>query len=236
MKNFARAIGAFLLLVICFVLWYAVASDYGDSVASGTYHFARGDERSTLTLKPDHSFQQQLNREGRTERSEGTWRRSGMAGIEFSKEFLTISGQEIHSDGTSFGEMHKTLGLLVSIVLRQYQVVWYGRVDPSNGDAVSGTYAGDEPGVPTTLILKPNHTFEQTVTHLGVEKHAVGSWSLNQNGDIVFSKAFLKNSGEPLREDETASAGNPNGSNLQIDIAVATDSGPPTFQKRQLVW
>jgi hypothetical protein len=236
MKNFARGIGALVLLVICLVLWYAVASDYGDGVASGTYHFARGDERSTLTLKPDHSFQQELNRQGQAERSEGTWRRSGMAGIEFSKEFLRVSGQEIHSDGTAFGEMQKTLGFLVSIVLSQYQVVWYGRIDPSNGDAISGTYAGDEPGVRATLLLKPDHTFEQRITNHGVEKHAVGSWSLNHNGDIVFSTAFLKTSGESLGENEIASAWNPKGSNLQTEIAVAADSGSPTFRKRQFLW
>jgi hypothetical protein len=232
MKIFVRTFGVFVLLVTGFVFWYVVASDYGDSVVSGTYYFSRGDEKSTLTLNPDHSFKQELNRQGKTEVSEGSWRRSGMGGIDFSKEFLRITGQELHPDGTSFGEIHKTLGFLVSINLRQYWVVWYGRVDPSNGDTVNGKYAGDEPGMPTTLVLKADHTFEQTITNHGVEKHAAGSWSLNQNGDIVFSEAFLKTSGESLREDETASAWNPKGSNLQIQIESRYDA--PIFRKKQL--
>jgi hypothetical protein len=49
------------LLVVCSALWYMVAADYGDGVASGTYHFANDDETSTLVLKPDHSFRQELS-------------------------------------------------------------------------------------------------------------------------------------------------------------------------------
>ena len=183
MKNVVRTIGVFLLLIVGFVFWYAVASDYSDSVASGTYYFSRGAERSTLTLNSDHSFKQELNRQGKTEMSEGSWRRLGMGGIEFSKEFLRVTGQELLPDGTSFGEIRKTLGFLVSIDLRQYWVVWYGRVDSSNGDAVAGTYKGDEPGMPATLALKADRTFEQTVTNRGIEKHAAGTWNLNHDGD-----------------------------------------------------
>lgn len=236
MKNLARVGGVFLLVFVCLVFWYVVASDYGDSVASGTYHLAQNGETSTLVLKPGHSFEQELSRSGRTEHAEGNWRRLGAGGISFSKEFLRISGQELDPDGTAFGDMHKRLGFLVSLSLRQHHVLWYSRVDSSSDKTVSGTYAGDEPGVPTTLVLEPDHTFEQTVSHFGVVKHAKGSWSFSQNGDIIFSKAFLKTSGESLREDETASAWNPKGSNLQIEIAVTSKSGVPTFHKRQFSW
>jgi hypothetical protein len=83
------------------------------------------------------------------------------------------------------------------------------------------------------LVLKPDHTFEQAINSLGVTKQAKGSWSLGQNGDIVFSKDFLKTSGEPLRNEETASAWNPKGTNLQVQIAVTSSSGVPTFRKSQ---
>lgn len=236
MKKLARVGGAFLLICLCFVSWYWVASDYSDGVVSGTYHFSQNGETSTLVIKPDHSFKQVLNHSGKTEHAEGKWHRVGEGGISFSKEFLRVSGQELDSDGTAFSDVHKALGFWVSLPLRQYHVLWYGRVDSSSGEAVSGTYAGDEPGVPTTLVLKPDHTFEQTVSHFGVTKHATGSWSFSQNGDIIFSKAFLKTSGEALREDETASAWNPKGSNLQIQITVNSKSGAPTFHKRQFPW
>ncbi len=227
---------AILLMVICFVFWYVIASDYGDSVVAGTYHLAQNGETSTLILKPDHIFQQELNRAGKTEHADGTWRRSGEGGIEFSKEFLMASGQEREPDGTGFGEIHKQLGFLVSIELRQYHVLWYGRVDPSPNDTVSGTYAGDEPDVPATLVLNPNHTFEQTVSPLGKIAHAEGSWSVGQSGEITFSKAFLKTSGQALTEDETATAGDLPGSNLQILISRTSKSGVPTYHKRQMPW
>jgi hypothetical protein len=51
--------GCLVVLVVSFVLWYVVASDYGDGVASGIYQFAENGESSTLVLKPDHRFQQE---------------------------------------------------------------------------------------------------------------------------------------------------------------------------------
>ena len=90
-----------LVLVVCFVVWFSVASDYGDSVASGTYHFARDRQTSTLILKPDHSFQQELSEHGEVKRANGAWHRVGEGGIEFSKEFLPVSGQEPGADGSA---------------------------------------------------------------------------------------------------------------------------------------
>jgi hypothetical protein len=236
MTNSARAWSVVVLLAICFVVWYVLASDYSDSVASGTYHLSQNDETSTLSLKSDHSFQQELSKHGRVERAAGAWRRVGEGGIAFSKEFLVVSGEEPGADGITYGHIHKRFGFLVSLTLSQYHVLWYGRVDPSPSNSVPGTYTGDEEGVAATLVLNPNHTFEQSVTSLGIMKQAKGTWNLTENGDIVFSKDFLKTSGEALREDETASAWNPKGSNLQIQIAVTSRSGVPTFRKSQFLW
>jgi hypothetical protein len=237
MRKLALIGGVVVLLFICFFLWGAVAMDYGYSVASGTYSLAENGETSTLVLKPDHTFQQILNHSGKLQHAEGTWRRFGEGGIAFSQQFLVLSGQELSAHGIAYAEMHKTLGLFVSLVLADYHVLWYGRVDASPDKTVTGTYAGDEEGVRATLTLKSDHTFEQVITHGGVEKHAKGSWSLNQSGDISFSKEFLKTSGESLRNDETASAWNPSGSNLQIEIAAVSKSGrPPTYHKKQFPW
>jgi hypothetical protein len=236
MTKLARAGGVVALLFLCFVIWYVIAADYSDKVASGSYHLSQNDETSTLILKSDHSFQQELSKHGRVERATGTWRRIGEGGIAFSKEFLTVSGQEPGADGTAYGEIHKRFGFLVSITLAQYHVLWYRRVDPSPSNSVPGTYTGDEEGIAATLVLDPNHTFEQSVSKLGVTKHAKGTWNLTENGDIVFSKDFLKTSGEALRNDETASAWNPKGSILQIQIAVNSKSGVPAFRKSEFLW
>jgi hypothetical protein len=236
MKTLARILAVPISIWLCFVLWWILASDYSDKTLSGTYYFSQDGLKSTLILKPDHTFQQELSQSGKMMHAEGSWRRLGEANIAFSKEFLSVPGQELGADGTPYGAFHKTLGFLISLTLSQYHVLWYGRVNPSTDNAVSGTYAGDEEGVPATLILKPDQTFDQTVTHSGITKHAQGRWSVSNNGDIVFSKDFLKTSGDPLTEHETASAWDPKGSNLQIQIAMTSGSGAPTFKKRQRPW
>jgi hypothetical protein len=83
------------------------------------------------------------------------------------------------------------------------------------------------------LVLRSDHTFEQTIITLGNRKQAKGSWSVSTSGDILFSKDFLKTSGEALGSDETATAWDPKGSNLQIQIAKTDNAGVPTFRKRQ---
>jgi len=217
--------------VAFFVFWYVV-SDYSDGVASGSYHLAQDGQTSTLVLKPDHTFQQELGEHGEIRRATGAWHRVGEGGIEFSKEFLAVAGQEPHADGSASADMHKDFGFFVSLSLRQYYVQWYGRVDPSSSNTVSGTYAGDEPGVSATLIVRPDHTFEQTIHTASSTNQAKGSWSVGQNGDIIFSKDFLKASGVSLSSNETASAWDPKGANnLQIRIAMTSRSGVPTFRK-----
>jgi hypothetical protein len=234
MKRLWILFACLFLLVVCFVAGYSVASDYGDGVASGTYHFSQDGQTSTLILKPDHSFQQELSEHGEVKRANGTWHRVGEGGVEFSKEFLAVYGQEPHADGTAFADLHKDFGFFVSLHLRQYYVQWYGKADPSASSGVSGTYAGDEPGVSATLVLKSDHTFEQTIHAVSITNQAKGSWSVGQNGDIVFSKDFLKASGQALSSNEMASAWEPKGSSLQIQIATVPVSGVPTFRKRQL--
>jgi hypothetical protein len=224
--------GCLFVLVIFFVLWY-VLSDYSDGVASGTYHFAQDGQTSILVLKPDHTFQQELGEHGEVKRATGTWHRVGEGGIEFSKEFLAVAGQEPHPDGSASADMHKDFGFFVFLGLSQSYVQWYGRVDPSPSNAVSGTYAGDEPGVSATLIMRPDHTFEQTIHTVSITNQAKGSWRVGQNGDIIFSKDFLKASGASLGNNETASAWDPKGGKyLQIQTVMTSRSGVPTFRKK----
>jgi len=85
------------------------------------------------------------------------------------------------------------------------------------------------------FLVREDHTFEQTVSHLGMEKHSEGTWSLSKSGDVLFSRGFLKTSGEALQKDETASADlNLRGSGLSIEVAMTSKSGVPTFRKKQL--
>jgi hypothetical protein len=243
MRNSGRARGFIGLLSVvgvvivgwlCFALWFAVASDYSDGVASGTYHLAQNGETSALVIRPDHSFQQELNRSGNIQHAEGTWRHvSSFGGLAFSREFLVVRGQELGADGSAYGDLNKLFGIFPrSITLKTYDIEWYGKVASVAGETVSGAYAGDEKGVPATLTLKPDHTFEQTVTHSAIAKHAQGTWNLSPTGDIVFSKSFIKSTGESVGEDETVSTVGGFGADIQIEIAVIPKLGVPTFRKR----
>jgi len=112
-------IGCWILLFFAaFWFWYMVAADYGYQAVSGTYRFQQGGESSTLILKRDRTFLQERNRQGEIERAQGVWHRSGEGGIEFSKEFLSISQVSPESDGFTYGEVQKSfLELIPSIVL-----------------------------------------------------------------------------------------------------------------------
>ena len=232
MKTWLMVIGGIFVALICLLAWVVAATDYGDSVATGTYTFERNGESSTLVLNPNHTFQQTRRRGNDEQQAKGTWRNVGEGGLSFSKEFLIVEGDEPEPDGTTFCDMHKKFGLFASLRLRQYHVLWYGKT--SAGDSPVGTYKGDEPNVIATLTLREDHSFTQTLTHDDVTKYAKGSWSQDSNGTVWFSKQFLKTSGESLAEDEIASSMDPRGSNLQIEVSLSEHVAEPVFQKRPL--
>ena len=91
------------------VLWYVVASDYGDGVISGTYELSLNGEKSSLELKPDRTFQQELNTFSKSSAPDWNWRRISAKPMIFSKEFLAISGQELGPHREAYGYIHKEL-------------------------------------------------------------------------------------------------------------------------------
>ena len=109
--------GCGVVLILAFLwCWYMVAADYSYRAVSGTYIFHGDGESSTLVLRQDQSFQQDLNRDGRIEHVRGTWRRIGEGGVVFSREFLKVKGQEVRSDGQADGEIEKRFaGFIPSI-------------------------------------------------------------------------------------------------------------------------
>lgn len=236
MKLFAQIVGAALLFLTLSVCWFIVASDYGDAVTSGTYSLAQQDERSTLVLRPDHTFTQEVRTPAQVRQAIGTRHRFGEGGVGFSKEFLALPGEEPALDGTSYADIEKRFGILVRLRLREYQVVWYGKTGTSTTSDVEGTYNSDEDGIQATLVMKPDHTFKQSVAGSARSAETNGTWHEDRDGSVVFSKEFLKGSGYSLDDSESAKALDPRGSNLQIEIAASSKSGVPTFYKKQFPW
>jgi len=112
------AVIAFLPFALLWV-WYSVAADYSYKAVAGTYTLQWNGESSTLVLKQDGSFQQELHQEGNLKHSQGTWRRIGEGGVVFSREFLNTPNQEVGQTGEIYGEVQKKLGLFLSIRISQ---------------------------------------------------------------------------------------------------------------------
>ena len=232
LKRLLLILSGLIAAYLCFTIWFVLASDYSDHVVIGEYHLHNGQERSTLILRPNHTFAQQVSHTGRTEMVEGTWRLFFQDGIAFSKSFLSVCGQDRSSDGTAYGNVRKALGIgPASIVLSQYHVLWYGRHDPLTSSPIAGAYVGDDEHAASTLRMNTDNTFQEAVTREGQTKQANGTWALDSRGDIVFSKEFLDVSGHPIGAEKTASAWNPKGADLQIVITVKSPAGTPIFHK-----
>ena len=116
-KRFSRAGLLLLLAILLFWTWYWRAADYTNNAIAGTYTYAGSGETSTLVLKRDQTFQQELNRGGASEHAQGTWRRYGESGIAFSKEFVPVATVKAESDGQTQGEVRKVFLELVPVII-----------------------------------------------------------------------------------------------------------------------
>lgn len=217
-KWIVRTGAAIFLFVAIAFSWFLIASDYSDAAASGTYQLRFASLNSDLVLRPDHTFKQQIKDAHGIRYATGTWYRFGEAGIHFSPDFLTLPGQQGgEEDGSGYAHMERGFGIFIRLDLPTYEVVRYDRTDRSTGDQF-GRYA--KGGIhPRTLALNSDHTFEQHEVGWMKIADARGTWGVDHNGGLVLSREFLKPSGQPLAEYETATAMEPPGSPfLQIEI------------------
>lgn len=116
MKKVAWLGGGVALCFLVWAFWYLEAGNIGESSIAGTYTIAADGDSSVLVLKPDHTFRQELVRQGKADNAEGSWRLFGEAGIAFSEGFMRLPGQTISQDGTAYGQVKNTFGA-VSIAL-----------------------------------------------------------------------------------------------------------------------
>jgi hypothetical protein len=233
-KFIVRAVVSVFLLAGIGICWFVIASDYSDTATSGTYRLVHNGMKSTLVLLADHSFRQEVSDSSGTQRAKGTWRRVGEGGVVFSRDFLTLPGEQLGEDGTAYSDMQRKFGILIRLSLRTYTVVWYDRTDPATTGPLAGRYHETGGTHSRTLILNSDHTFDQTVVGFTQTASARGTWSVASNGDVVFSREFVKPSGQPLASGETAKSMDPRGSGL-LQIEVAADQ-ELTYYKKLLPW
>jgi hypothetical protein len=101
-----------MLACLGFAMWYVEAGDFSERAVSGRYGLQTVDRTSRLVLMRDHTFQQEIDFQGKTARSAGTWRIVGEGGIAFSKDFIVVPGQERSHDGTVYGQIKNVLGIV----------------------------------------------------------------------------------------------------------------------------
>jgi hypothetical protein len=102
----ARLSVTFLLIIIGIgVFWYWEGENFTDGAVSGTYVFRLNGETSTLVLRSDHVFEQELESAGMLRRAEGSWSVFGEGHIEFSPELLRVSGAEISASERPTGRL-----------------------------------------------------------------------------------------------------------------------------------
>jgi hypothetical protein len=116
-NRLAVAAAAFLLMLVLFTGWYAVAANYDYPALSGVYVLNQNAEKCVLDLHSDRTFTEELVRSGNVQRATGTWHRYGESHVSFSQEFLTLAGQELNASGEPHGEFGKRLGLFPILTL-----------------------------------------------------------------------------------------------------------------------
>jgi hypothetical protein len=99
-----------LICAAIFWAWYLWLADYGYPAVAGTYVYQTSNQKAVLVLFQNRWFEEQLTTGDRTEKSRGSWERSGEAGIAFSPGFLSVHGQRIAKDGHAWGQVRKTFG------------------------------------------------------------------------------------------------------------------------------
>lgn len=116
MKILTGVCGCAVLCLLIWAFWFLEAGNIGDRSVVGTYTVEAGGDSYALVLKTDHTFRQDFLHQSKTEHVDGSWRLFGEAGIAFSPNFIKLPGQTMNSDGTAYGQIKNTFGI-VSITL-----------------------------------------------------------------------------------------------------------------------
>ena len=112
-KRFDRTLaGAILLALFLLCFWYVKAESIFDEDVPGTYTLHHGQLAVSLTITPDHRFQEEIRTVDKVERAEGTWHISGQGHIGFSREFIVLPGQEICYENPSCGSISNSFGFM----------------------------------------------------------------------------------------------------------------------------
>lgn len=111
--------------------------------------------------------------------------------------------------------------------------VWYCWAADYGYTAVSGTYGFQGDGERSTLVLLQNRAFQQERSHAGNVDRAEGTWQRAGEGGVVFSKEFLKVTGQKVSLDGQARGEvKKTFGGMFLSIVLDGDKRPPVFHKK----
>ena len=96
---------------------------------------------------------------------------------------------------------------------------------------LAGWYSFQSKDESSILILKKDQTFQQEITHGGKTEHAQGDWRRIGEGRVVFSREFLKLTGQETRGDGQADGEVKKRLGLLLSIQFDPDPSGPVFRK-----
>ncbi len=111
-------------------------------------------------------------------------------------------------------------------------VAWYSIASNYDYDVLAGTYSLRRDGETLTLVLKKDRSFQEEFIHDGKVEHSQSSWRRIGEGGVVFSKEFIRASGQEIMPDGEAYAAVKKTLGLFPSIHCAPDSSGPVFSKR----
>ena len=118
--------------------------------------------------------------------------------------------------------------LLLTVALGLF---WYWEGENFSDGAVCGTYTLRQNGEVVTLVLTPDHRFQQELDGPGAVRRAEGSWRVSGEGHIAFSSEFLKVSGEEMSPAGQAYGQIENWFGI-VSITLAPNPDGPRFHKK----
>jgi hypothetical protein len=121
---------------------------------------------------------------------------------------------------------------IVVLMLLVFFCIWRVVASDFGVSALSGTYTSPDRAERLTLILKPDHTFHETLNRSGKLERADGGWYVLGESGIRLSRGFIKVSGQ-----ESTSEGEVYGRaerrfGLFLSIVFQPDPGGLVIHKR----
>jgi hypothetical protein len=138
---------------------------------------------------------------------------------------LTQEKQHNNKSALAIASILLVLGLLVG---------WYVIAADYSYHAIAGTYTLKMKDASSTLVLREDQTFQQTLYEHGINKSSQGTWRRLGEGGVVFSSSFLSTLGQ-----EAVASGEVYGEakkalGIFITIHIQNNANEPVYHKHFL--